>query len=376
MTELRATSPDGYPVTARDTGSGPRSTYFEHTDHTDHANGSTSPNGAASSTDFTGSTGSTGSTGFTGSDSANGSIGSTGPTGSDNANSANSSTDSTGSTSPTDLNSSHSSNHSESSKPPTTPTTLLIIHPGGGDLTSWDAVATLLRPDFRVVQPQRRIYAPGADITLPHSVAVEAADVLAITEILEPPIVLVGHSSGAVAALEAALATPSAYAGLVLYEPPLPTRSLVGGAAVVEARAVFEKGDPVEAMRIHLRDIVRFPGDLVDAMLADEQTQQAFTTHAGAQIADAEAIDALGVGTERFAALDVPTVLIEGDTSPAHLRERLADLAAVLPDAEVVTLAGQGHIAHIAAPDLLAETVRRAARRFVAAHESEAANRG
>ncbi|NUR58431.1 MAG: alpha/beta hydrolase [Catenulispora sp.] len=248
---------------------------------------------------------------------------------------------------------------------------LLVVHPGGGDISSWDAVADLLNSDFRVVRTQRRIYAPGATVALPHTLAaphtlaVEAADILAVTELLEPPIVLVGHSSGGVAALEAALAKPSAFAGLVLYEPPMPTRELVGGEAVVRARAVFEAGDPVEAMRIHLRDIVRFPAAEVDAMLADEPTRTAFAVHAGAQIADAEAIDALGVGTDRYAALDLPTVLIEGDASPAHLRERLADLAKALPNAEVLTLAGQGHVAHLTAPELLAATVRDAARRFL-----------
>lgn len=243
---------------------------------------------------------------------------------------------------------------------------LLVVHPGGGGVSSWDAVADLLNPDFRVVRVQRRVYAPGATVTLPHSVAVEAADILAVTELLEAPIVLVGHSSGAVAALEAALAAPSAFAGLVLYEPPLPTRDLVGGEAVVHARAVFEAGDPVEAMRIHLRDIVRLPAEEVDARLADEPTRTAFASQAGAQIADAEAIDALGVGTDRYAGLDLPAVLIEGDTSPEHLRERLADLAKALPDAEVVTLAGQGHVAHLTAPELLAATVREAALRFLA----------
>lgn len=252
-----------------------------------------------------------------------------------------------------------------------------MVHPGGGDASSWDAVADLLHSDFRVVRPQRRLYAVGSEAAaaqsagssgsshLPHSVALEAADVLAVAELLDPPLVLVGHSSGAVVALEAALAKPKAFAGLVLYEPPLPTRALVGGPAVARAREVYEGGDPVEAMRIHLRDIVRFPAEWVDTMLSDEPTRSAFTTHAGAQIADAEAIDALGVGTERFAGLDLPTVLIEGDTSPAHLRERLADLAEALPHAEVVTLAGQGHVAHLAAPDLLAATVRDAARRII-----------
>ncbi|MFI5755878.1 alpha/beta fold hydrolase [Streptomyces sp. NPDC051569] len=233
-----------------------------------------------------------------------------------------------------------------------------MVHPGGGDATTWDGVTRELADDYRVVRIHRRIYAPGAVIALPHSMAVEAADIVAVAELLDPPVLLAGHSSGAVAALEAALLDPSAFAGLFLYEPPMPTRELLAGAAGARARAALDMGDPVEAMRIHLRDIVRMPADSVDEMFADRQVQAAFAAYATAQIADDEAIDALGAGIDRFADLDMPTTLIEGDLSPAHLRERLADLAATLPNARIVTLAGEGHIAHLTAPDRPANAIR------------------
>ncbi|MFI9781808.1 alpha/beta fold hydrolase [Streptomyces sp. NPDC051956] len=40
------------------------------------------------------------------------------------------------------------------------------------------------------------------------------------------------------------------------------------------------------------------------------------------------------------------------------MRERLADLAATLPNARIVTLPGQGHIAHLTAPEPLANAIR------------------
>ncbi|MEU8589554.1 alpha/beta hydrolase [Streptomyces sp. NPDC048664] len=235
---------------------------------------------------------------------------------------------------------------------------LLVVHPGGGDATTWDGVTRHLTDDFRVVRIRRRIYVPEADIALPHSMTTEAADIAAVADLLEPPVLLVGHSSGAVAALEAALLDPSAFAGLFLYEPPVPTRELIAGAAGSRARAALDEGDPVEAMRIHMRDIVRMPATEVDAMFADQHMRAALTADAAAQIADDEAIDALGVGMDRFAALEAPTTLVEGDLSPSHLRERLADLAATLPNARIVTLTGQGHIAHLTAPEALADTIR------------------
>ncbi len=158
--------------------------------------------------------------------------------------------------------------------------------------------------------------------------ATEAADIVAVAELLGSPVLLVGHSSGAVAALEAALLDPTAFAGLFLYEPPMPTRELLAGPAGVRARSALDAGDPVEAMRIHMRDIVRMPANTVDEMFADARVRAAFAACAPAQIADDEALDALGVGIDRFATLETPTTLLEGGLSPAHLRERLADLAA------------------------------------------------
>ncbi|MCX5343342.1 alpha/beta fold hydrolase [Streptomyces atratus] len=116
----------------------------------------------------------------------------------------------------------------------------------------------------------------------------------------------------------------------------------------VHARAALDAGDPVEAMRIHMRDIVPTPAGAVDAMFADQRVRAA-----------------LGVGMDRFAALGMPTTLVEGDLSPAHLRERLADLAATLPNARIVTLAGQGHVAHLTAPDTLADAVREMAKQVL-----------
>ena len=236
--------------------------------------------------------------------------------------------------------------------------TLLVVPPGGGDAGSWDAVAGALAADFRVVRVRRRLYVPGADTSPGHTVAAEADDVLAVAAALDGPVLLVGHSSGAVAGLEAAVREPAAFAGMVAYEPPMPTSLPIGTEAVARARALIEAGDPAGAMRVHFVDIVRMPEPMVDAMLTDPRTRGFLCAYAAAQIADDEAIDGLGMGADRFAALPVPVTLVEGELSPEHLRRRSADLAAVLPHAGVVTLAGQGHIAHLTAPGLLVEVIR------------------
>ena len=243
---------------------------------------------------------------------------------------------------------------------------LLIVHPGGQDERSWNVVASSLAEEFQVVRIRRRIYAAdGAAAWDGHTVEVEAADVLAVAALLKKPVYLIGHSSGAVAALEAALRDPSAFSGVLVYEPPMPTRELVGGEAYVRARAALDAGDAVETMRIHLRDIVQMPAQVVEGIIrasgSDPNSQVDFVRLMAAQLADTHALDGLGLGVDRYRALDLPVVLLVGDSSPAHLLERTEDLAAVLPDARVVTLQGQGHIAHLMAPKMLSDEIRAAA---------------
>ncbi|MFD9127835.1 alpha/beta fold hydrolase [Kitasatospora sp. NPDC059571] len=239
---------------------------------------------------------------------------------------------------------------------------VLVVHGGGESVASWDGVTEALAAEFRVVRIERRIYAPGATAGPRHSTAVEAADILAVAAAVGRPALLLGHSSGAVAALEAAVLRPDSFGGLFLYEPPVGSRTPVGGPAADLAQAAIAAGRPLEAVRIHLRDIVGLPADAVERLVRDPGLRATAADRAPVWAADIRAVDALGVGLDRYASLGLPVTLLEGELSPAHLRERLADLAAVLPDARVVTLPNCGHTAHRSRPRTVARAVRHAAR--------------
>lgn len=239
---------------------------------------------------------------------------------------------------------------------------LILVHGGAEGPGRWDRVTRELVDDFRVVRVARRIYLPGAAVPPTYSVALEAADVLAVAGLVDGPRLLVGHSSGAVAALEAAVRAPEALSGLLLYEPPVPTRSLVGPEVTRRGRAALAAGDVGEAMRIHLRDVAQEPEELVAKLTSDPRARAVFAAKAAAGFDDIDALDALGTGVARYRRMEVPTTLVQGDRSPARIRRQLADLASALPNARVVTLAGQGHIAHRTAPEAMAHAIREAAR--------------
>src|SRR5688572_4629418 len=105
---------------------------------------------------------------------------------------------------------------------------IVVVHPGSSDVDSWRGVGASLSWAFRVLRIERRLYARGGPPAA-HSVALEVQDVHAVLSVLREPALLVGHSSGAVVALEAALHAPSALAGLVLYEPPVAVTEPLGG---------------------------------------------------------------------------------------------------------------------------------------------------
>ncbi len=186
----------------------------------------------------------------------------------------------------------------------------------------------------------------------------EVEDVIAVARHIREPLVLVGHSSGAVVALEAALVAPGTFAGVFLYEPPVSVDTLLGGQALARARAALDAGHPGRAMQIFLRDIVRVPGYVawLTGLMTRLTAESRFMTIG--QIIDTENIDSLGAGIARYAAIEEPVLLLGGAKSPRHLGERLRALSEVLPNVEsLIIMPRQGHAASTFAPRELGEFV-------------------
>ncbi|WP_214321554.1 alpha/beta fold hydrolase [Nonomuraea sediminis] len=232
---------------------------------------------------------------------------------------------------------------------------VLVLHAGLDDGTQWQRVAGLLARRFRVVRIQRRQY--RKDLRPACTMAQEADDALAVAATLGTPLLLVGHSSGAVVALEAMVRAPGTFAGSVLYEPPVVIGESLGREAVAKARAAAEAGRPVPAMRAFLGGVVRVPPAqaVLGALLIGAVPRM--RALALRQVDDLVAIEALGDRLEAYAAIDVPTVLLGGETSPAHLGERLDALQARLPNCRRVVMPGQGHGAHVRSPESVARVI-------------------
>ena len=169
---------------------------------------------------------------------------------------------------------------------------IVVVHPGLDDGRSWGKVAARLSGRFRVVRIVRRHYRLDLPVPAAYSIAAEVDDVLALAKAIGEPMVIVGHSSGGVVALEVLAASPGTFAGA---------------------------GKPVQAMRIFSRDVVGMPAFaawLVRPVVAVTPKMRALAPR---QLTD---LDGVGLRLASYARITIPVVLLGGERSPA---QNLAD---------------------------------------------------
>lgn len=236
---------------------------------------------------------------------------------------------------------------------------IVIVHGGMGEAAHWQEVGQLLAPSYRIIGIERRPYGRSGTPQSPHSMAREAEDIAAVLDKIGEPAIVVGHSSGAVATLEAALLQPANLAGLVLYEPPVHAGTPLGGDHQRLAEEALAAGEGDKALQIFFRDIVGFPEAMIDDMRSPKWRGgwEYMITILPNQMEDNRAIRALPFGVERYGAIEVPALLLRGTDSPKHLHERLAALVGVLPDSRTVELPGEGHNANMSSPQMVADDI-------------------
>lgn len=253
--------------------------------------------------------------------------------------------------------------HEEGSGP-----TVVLLHPGLDDGTRDHELAAILARRFRVIRLHRRQYRLDLD-TLPCTIAQEADDVLAVVRSVGEPVLLYGHSDGAVVALEALAASPTSFTGAVVFEPPAVIGPPLGGEVLVEAQAALDAGRPGRAMALFFRRTVGLKPWKATLAGAAVAVIPKYRRLVRGQLNSLAALDELGVRLDAYARIPVPTVLLGGDRSPAHLVERLDAIAEVMPNAERVVMPGRDHAADLKHPDevaaiieALADRVRRTPR--------------
>jgi pimeloyl-ACP methyl ester carboxylesterase len=232
---------------------------------------------------------------------------------------------------------------------------LVLVHGCFSDHeTNWQKVRASLESRFRVYAIARR----GRGMTSAtegHTVWDEASDVASLLRHVGEPVFLLGHSYGALCALEAARLEPTLVRKLVLYEAP--AAQIASATTLAELNACAAREDWDDLVETFMRDVLQVPQDEVNEIRASP-FWAVWTADAPATLGDLRAFDTYRFEAARFASLDMPVQLLIGTESPRDVY--LTDaLLSVLPEASIAELAGQAHEGMTTAPEQFVEVVVR-----------------
>jgi pimeloyl-ACP methyl ester carboxylesterase len=234
---------------------------------------------------------------------------------------------------------------------------LLLVHGMTADYTRWSPISPLFESHFTVYAMDRRGRGGSGDAP-EYDLAREAEDVAAVVDAVGEPVSVLGHSGGALYSLEAALLTDNV-CRLILYEPPIPgVAPRIPPDIPDRIQALVDRGDPEAALELFFREIVSMP----EHELTPYRQLPVWQTRIS--LAPTIARELMLDRTyrwrpERFARVQVPTLLLLGGDSPAFARQAVEMVHAALPHSHLVVLPGQQHIAMDTNPELFVREMRR-----------------
>ena len=233
---------------------------------------------------------------------------------------------------------------------------LVLVHGGAAaSHIDWEPVVPQLAVYFTVYAINRRGRGESGDADT-YAVEREFEDVAAVVESISEPVHLLGHSFGAICALEAALLTDN-IARLVLYEPALADEEgeIFPEDLLQRIDDRLAANDMEGALTVILRS-VGYSDEEINR-LATEELWRVRLEAAPTITRELRALNDYRFDADRFSDLTVPTGLVTGSESPTLFRTSTATLDECLPNSRIVTLPGQTHEAVTAAPDLFVENV-------------------
>jgi pimeloyl-ACP methyl ester carboxylesterase len=238
---------------------------------------------------------------------------------------------------------------------------LVVVHGTPADHTRWRPLLPYLEPHVAVHAMDRRgrgASGEGPAYELAREYEEVAAVVDAVAEASGAPVDLYGHSHGGIVAFGAATMT-SRIRRLVLYEGwPVPNPETYALPPGLEDRmdALLAAGDRDAVVETIFREL---------ELLSDED-MEAFKTAPSwpGRVAAAHTITR-EVRAETGARLDprlagriaVPVLLLTGEHSRDPAKAGIEAVAAALPDARIMVLQGQEHVADVLVPEVFAEQI-------------------
>jgi pimeloyl-ACP methyl ester carboxylesterase len=236
---------------------------------------------------------------------------------------------------------------------------ILFIHGMCGFAEVWNGQFDRLSDEFRCVSYDRRGHTrSGLGDGVERSVQLHADDAADLIRALDlAPVLLVGSSGGARIGVDMLVRHGDLIGSAVLSEPAILGLSDEMAGFVSDLKPALEAADP--------------PDRAVDAFFEYVDPEVWATLSAERKVTYRENLPELFgdlrmpsyVPTaEEFASIDTPTRVLTGERSRPIFRTVATKIAAGIPGAELVELAGATHATYVLQPDAFAEAVRTFAR--------------
>ena len=234
-------------------------------------------------------------------------------------------------------------------------TTLVLVHGTSANHTRWTSISPRFEEHFTVVALDRRGRGESGDGG-EYAIAREFEDVAAVVNALEAPVILFGHSYGAMCALETALQTDR-LAGLILYEPPyVVDESLYAPGQLDRLDALLATGDREGMVSAFFTEVVGVPPEQMTIVRASPAWPGRVAA-AHTIVRECRAEEAYRLPLDRLRHLSIPVLLLLGGDSPPFFGKARHVLEEGLPNIRTVVMPGQQHMAMDTGPDLVVKAV-------------------
>jgi pimeloyl-ACP methyl ester carboxylesterase len=219
---------------------------------------------------------------------------------------------------------------------------VVLVTGGSVDRRTNAPLAAELAGEFSVYNYERRGRGESGD-TPPYAVEREVEDLSAVIDAAGGSSHLYGTSSGAALAMKAG-AAGLPITKLALWEPPysLPDRPKPPADTAKVFRELMQQNRRDDAVEFFMAKVVGLPPEFVqaarEAPFWRDQVEIAHTLEY-----DATIMGDYNIPEDVAKAIEVPTIVIDGEASFDSMAETSSELARLIPNARRATLPGQSH---------------------------------
>lgn len=234
------------------------------------------------------------------------------------------------------------------------PVPLVIVHGAYNSSKQWLPVARALANTCTCYVMDRRGRPLSGGFGSNYTFYKEAEDIKAVLDAAGPNACLMGHSSGAIYALEAAREFP--VKKLILYEPPLHYNGHFREAVWPKLVELHGEGKYKELATTFFKEEIGLPDEALKGLQATPLWDR-MVALAPTFVPEWEATHKAAPTVERYKDISTPTLLLSGTLTANHPSMATKDLEALLPNVQKRMLEGQGHGANLEAPEMVAREV-------------------